>query len=606
MKADRLEIRLPRRLDRLTDPDRALARIGQMAPLRGGVWLITLHGREEGPLWILKPRWRRPRPIGRFETVRAIFPSGRDAAMVASGDALWTVRADGRRRKWIDLPKGLVSVDVQWRRKGTVVAALVDRTRRPEAEAPSVYPAPRGEMTLCRYTRREGWVDLTPVSAGCSGLSLSGDGDRMVWREPVSLIPEEAQRAEFRGFDVSEKRILALTDGAGKAGKALVAPDGSGLIYSANHETDYPITTHTDVWWLTWGGGERRNLTGGGRCIEDFGWGPRRNSVWISYTDGLNRSTEVLHIGDSGREVLAPAATSPVAWTEEGRPAHETEDQVRLPGIWVKDRRVGIPQVEAFEDLRLATVQWSAPDGLELHGVVYEATGTPGDAPLLVKAHGGPAGTVAALRSEAVRYQYLLRAGYRVFNPAFRGSLGFGDAFARGNIGCQGEADLDDILSGIDHLVALGRASAGRAGIFGGSYGGYMTLRALAVTDRFRAGVSLYGFVSNRWMTLETGDFTYEREYVGPLSWPPDEASVRSDVFDRLGSIDAPLLLMHGDRDPICSLSQSVVTYRALEARGVEAGLVIYPGEGHGFRKKKNLQDCARRTLAWFLEHLPP
>ena len=132
-----------------------------------------------------------------------------------------------------------------------------------------------------------------------------------------------------------------------------------------------------------------------------------------------------------------------------------------------------------------------------------------------------------------------------------------------------------------------------------------MTLRALAVTDRFVAGVALFGFLDNRWMTLETGDFTYETEYIAPLSWPPAKKARRSDVFPHLGSIQAPLLMLHGDRDPICTLSQSVVAYRALEDRRIPVGLVVYPGEGHGFRKKKNRRDCARRVLAWFLEHLP-
>lgn len=606
MDSSWFEIKLPRNLDRLTDPDRDLVRNEQMVSIGGGVWFLLLRGSKKGPLWILKPRWKRPRPIGNFETVQAIAPASREAALVQSDDALWKIKESGRRRKLIDLPKGLTSVDFQWQGGRVIVAGFIDRAQGPDTKAPKFQPAPRGEITLCRYAKKGGWADLAEVAAGCGGLSLSSDGSRMVWREPVNTVPEEAQRAEFRGFDLTDKETRSLTEGAGRTGKALMSPDGSGLIYEANHQTSLPITTHTDVWWMSWDGDKRRRLTRGERQIEDFGWGPGGNSVWVSYTDGVNRSTEVLSMDGSVGEVLEPAATSPVVWPDEGKPAYETEDRIELPMIRIDGRTVEIPQVEAFEDLHVMPVQWSAPDGLDLHGVVYEAAETLRDAPLLVKAHGGPAGTVEALKSEAVRYQYLLRAGYRVFNPAFRGSLGFGDAFLRGNIGCQGEADLDDILSGVDHLASSGKASSDRVGIFGGSYGGYMTLRALAVTDRFRAGVALYGFVLNRWMTLETGDFTYEREYVAPLSWPPSESVVRSDVFNHLGSIDAPLLLLHGDRDPICSLSQSVVTCRALEARGVRVGLVIYPGEGHGFRKKMNVRDCARRTLAWFLEHLPP
>ena len=123
-------------------------------------------------------------------------------------------------------------------------------------------------------------------------------------------------------------------------------------------------------------------------------------------------------------------------------------------------------------------------------------------------------------------------------------------------------------------------------------------------------GISVYlsfiaSFIDSYWMTLETGDFTYETEYLEPLSWPPTEISRRSNVFPHLGSIDAPLLLIHGDADPICPLSHAVVAYRALAVQGHPVGLVVYPGEGHGFNRPENQRDCAQRLLAFFMEYLP-
>ena len=105
-------------------------------------------------------------------------------------------------------------------------------------------------------------------------------------------------------------------------------------------------------------------------------------------------------------------------------------------------------------------------------------------------------------------------------------------------------------------------------------------------------------------MTLETGDFTYEDEYIAPVTWPMEGDWVGCDVFSHLHDIDTPTLLLHGDRDPICTLSQSQIVYGALKHRGIDTGLVVYPGEGHGFRKPKNREDCAQRTLAWFRAYL--
>jgi pimeloyl-ACP methyl ester carboxylesterase len=143
---------------------------------------------------------------------------------------------------------------------------------------------------------------------------------------------------------------------------------------------------------------------------------------------------------------------------------------------------------------------------------------------------------------------------------------------------------MDDVLSGVDHLCESGRVRCGdNVGIFGGSYGGYLTLRALATSKRMRCGslahsltqtthpltthaaasprlrcgVAQYGFVMQRWMSLETGDFTFEDEYFGQRNrWPVPVETTGGDIFDRLHCISAPCLLLHGADDDICPLSQ--------------------------------------------------
>jgi dienelactone hydrolase len=419
-------------------------------------------------------------------------------------------------------------------------------------------------------------------------------------------VPEEAQRGELFGYDLAEGVVRPLTQGAGKLKRVFLASDGESLIYEANFESERPITTHTDLWWTNWDGSEQVNLTEGGRYIDQFGWGPKEKTVWVSFIEGLNLQTEVLALDGTPEGSFADLdASSAIAWMADGLAVFETEDAERYPAIWTGTRRVPLPQHENYEDLQVSDLEWESSDGLRVAGVLYESENTRGCGPLLVNAHGGPAAPVENLRSDAVRHRHLLRAGYRVLRPAFRGSLGFGDDFAQGNIACQGRDDLADIITGIDFLIDEGLADEDRVGIFGGSYGGYMTLRALAATNRFRAGVALYGFIDNRRMTLETGDFTYENEYVAPLSWPITDAIRKGDVFPILGDITSPLLLMHGDKDPICPVSESLVTGRALEAQGVPVGVVVYPGEGHGFRRRRNQRDCARRMLAWFLNYIP-
>jgi dipeptidyl aminopeptidase/acylaminoacyl peptidase len=600
------EVKLPARLDRWTDPDLDLNRVTNILPTDDGL-VVGVHGSEGVRLHRVDPAGRDLVLLEDIGPVYGVWTGdGRDV-LASSEGALWRVSPSGKRWRLLDLPDGAAEVAATWHNGGPVVACLVDRTPERDSEAPRISPTPRSVLTLVRHTPATGWTDLAEAPAGVRQLTISRDGSRLVWIEYVNVVPEEARRAEVRSFDVDTGKLCYMTRNAGKLDAAEVAPDGSSVIYAANHQTRRPVTTHTDVWWVRWDGSGRRNLTGGGRCIEACGWGRDAGEVWITEVDGLTVRSSLLQVnGQQAVNLDLPATSAAPVWMADGGCAFEGEDAGAFPMIYIGRRRVKLPQPAPYRDLQTRPVKWRASDGQEVQGVVYESVRTPAGAPLLVRVHGGPAGEVAALRSQVVRHRHLIKAGYRVFNPAFRGSLGFGDDFLAANIGCQGEADLDDIVSGIDHLARSGLADVDRVGIFGGSYGGYMTLRALAVSDRFRAGVASYGFIHNRWMTLETGDFTYETEYVGPLRWPPTARAQKGNVFPHLGSVKAPLLLLHGDSDTICPPSQSLVAYRSLEARGVPTGLVVYPGEGHGFRKKANQRDSARRTLAWFLEYLSP
>ena len=186
-----------------------------------------------------------------------------------------------------------------------------------------------------------------------------------------------------------------------------------------------------------------------------------------------------------------------------------------------------------------AVIEWEN-EGQALKGVVCASKGTPPSAPLLVKAHGGPAGGVVASAISVASDAHLLFAGFRIFSPAFRGSTGFGDAFTAANIDCQGHEDLADILTGVRALEHSGVVTEGvKCVIYGGSYGGYMSFAGLSRSNRFSAGIPQFGFIDNRQMSLITGDYTYEEEYFSSA-----EAMALSDI--ELEQITAPTLLMHG------------------------------------------------------------
>ncbi|MBT5960216.1 MAG: S9 family peptidase [Gemmatimonadetes bacterium] len=600
-------IPLPEHLDALTDPAGNLRRVDGMTSLQDGTLVVLLTGEGRTNLYRLPPGGEQLLPMPRVDDGCAVWAAGARVLIQAEGNLI-LVDEEDRQSILTVLPAATQSVAAAWSEDGLHVAAIVDEVEVDgEEECIAVYPAQRGTVALMTWASEEGWIERLRIPSGCNGLAITRDGQRLAWCEPLNVVPEEADRGEFRGYCVARDELTQFTQGAGQAGEIRVRADGRGVLYRANFSLERPITTHTDLWWQEWGSDQPVKLTGGERAIDRFGWCNDDESVWATIVEGTRPVTRIFGLDGSERRDAwqGGAATSEVCWLGDD-PAFETEDRQTYPRIQVGARWVEIPQPEAFDEFRCQVHQWTATDGTVIEGVVWETTQTEPHAPLLVRAHGGPAGDVVAVRSTGVAYRHLLGAGYRLFLPAFRGSLGFGDDFLGANIRCQGIDDLDDIVTGIDYLATQGLADPARVGIFGGSYGGYMTIRALAVSDRFCVGVASYGFLDNRWMTLETGDFTYEDEYFGPVTWPRQQVSAVSDVFPHLGQIDAPLLLMHGKEDPICPWGQSLVAYRALAARDAAAALVVYPGEGHGFRDSGHQRDAARRTLAWFLEHLAP
>jgi dipeptidyl aminopeptidase/acylaminoacyl peptidase len=140
---------------------------------------------------------------------------------------------------------------------------------------------------------------------------------------------------------------------------------------------------------------------------------------------------------------------------------------------------------------RLETLRWTAPDGLEIEGLLVLPEG-PGPHPLVVLVHGGPVLAYHNRWSMANHWTPILAArGYAVLHPNPRGSSGRGQTFAEMVLGDMGGADMTDILAGIDTLVERGIVDTRRVGVGGSSYGGYMAAWLVTQTDRFAAAAAL-------------------------------------------------------------------------------------------------------------------
>ena len=247
---------------------------------------------------------------------------------------------------------------------------------------------------------------------------------------------------------------------------------------------------------------------------------------------------------------------------------------------------------------------FKAHDGLELSGWLYLPKDFKAPGPVVLSFHGGPEGQERpAFRAE---YQALLASGIAVFAPNIRGSSGFGKTFmSLDNHAGRFDANRD-IKAAADFLIAERIGAKGRLGIVGGSYGGYVVMVAVTdYPDTFAAGANLFGMVN-----FETF-FAQSTPWMGAISTgeygdPQTQLQLLRDLspIHKLDRVKTPLLVMHGANDTNVPVVEAEQVVAALKKRGVPVEYVLFPDEGHGWRKQANRVRSTVEMTAFFVRHL--
>ncbi|MFY9607456.1 MAG: alpha/beta fold hydrolase [Blastocatellia bacterium] len=248
-------------------------------------------------------------------------------------------------------------------------------------------------------------------------------------------------------------------------------------------------------------------------------------------------------------------------------------------------------------------VIFKAADGMEIHGQLFKAKSTSGRGPAVVFMHGGPIRQMLPAWHYSYYYhnsyafnQYLASRGYVVLSVNFRSGIGYGRAFREAkHRGPRGASEYQDIVAAGKYLRSRSDVEGKRIGLWGGSYGGYLTAMGLARdSDLFAAGVDVHGV--HDWSTR-----------VGAAPWATGDLVKLGRESSPINSVQtwkSPVLLIHGDDDRNVTFGQTVELVRKLRERGVEFEELVFPDEVHDFLRHDNWLRAYSAAADFFDRHL--
>ena len=267
------------------------------------------------------------------------------------------------------------------------------------------------------------------------------------------------------------------------------------------------------------------------------------------------------------------------------------------------------PDIDPADLVDTQVVRFKARDGMTIPNILWKPhQATPAaKAPALVFVHGGPGGQTGSGYSGMV--QYFVNHGYVVLGINNRGSSGYGKSFLAADDKKHGKEPLWDCVDARQYLASLPYVDAGRIGIMGGSYGGYMVLAALAFQpDAFDVGVDIFG-VSNWPRTLASMPSWWEAQRKALYAEIGDPVADEKMLYEvspafHAARIRKPLIVLQGANDPRVIKAESDDIVAAVKKSGVPVEYVVFADEGHGFSKKKNQIEGYSGVLKFLDAHL--
>ncbi len=425
-------------------------------------------------------------------------------------------------------------------------------------------------------------------------------------------------------LDTGEVRTLVGDRGV-QLLRPMPSPDGRHVAFTS-FPANLPYPEFWDIAVVPFEGGQVRRLTADIFVSSAPAWAPDGSSIY--FRAKLGAFTQLLAVSlqgqvrqlTNGPRSVSSAAVAPdgrqVTWTTRDALGSSELRISRLDGAEERILEDFSPGLAKFELGEAGEIRWKSRDGLEIAGFLIRPPDfRPGRRyPLLVDLHGGPVGGASLngslLLTSTLEWHMWAARGFLVLAADYRSSGVYGwdrivEARDRQD---ANHRDLDDIMSGVDHLIAQGMVDPDRLAVLGHSYGGYMTNWLITQTPRFKAAVSYEGYADNFYAYgtgYTTGGNRVQEWLFKGKPWEVPENYRRSSPSEFVVRIQTPTLFVSGAEGGL-PLFHNEFMYTALRQQGIPTRLLVYMDEGHVVRKPGNESHLLHEAIEWIERFVRP
>jgi len=451
-------------------------------------------------------------------------------------------------------------------------------------------------------------------------IEWSPDSRRIAFETRPTPDADNGRKADILEVEVETGNVRTIAATRATEGQPKYSPDGRYLAFVRTAEPLGVLTGARIVLYSLQNGQLRELPATHDESPALVDWAPDSKSIFFMEAKGTRSVVYAMSVDGPARPVYAPAkgtlgivARMNTSGTHLGfarQSASEPVEAYMMPLTGGDPVRVSAAntnlQLAALGETKV--IHWKSKDGREVEGLLTLPVGYERGrkVPLILNIHGGPAGAFnESFIGASGLYPIATFAakGWAVLRPNPRGSSAYGRAFRASNLNDWGGGDYNDIISGVDHLIADGTVDPSRMAVMGWSYGGYMTNWVITRTGRFKAAASGAG-LSNLPSMWGTNDIPSTLDdYFGGTWFEQPERYLKMSPLYHVKNASTPTLFLHGEADIRVPTSQGAEMYNALRRKSVETQMVVYPRTPHGPREPKFVLDIMRRHIDWVEKH---